>query len=1157
MKIKNFFTVSSLVGLASFAGIYMPNVYADYTGVCSNYVPTSNEVVVCSGSGGTGVQAPKDNTSVNGVSVTVQSGVRLNLSGSTIALGSLSTVSNSGTLDTNSFYYGYGISSGANGRSGGGGNSITNESLGLITTRGSDATGIYIRLDTSAISNTLTNNGSIQTIGKDAFGIYTNSSINGSNRGDTITNNGTITTSATGSHGIYSRSTQASQSISNTGVVTTQDTGASPIAFLNTGNTVTLSNSGDLLAKGMADVIYGQGAVSLTNSGIICVGQIAGGACTALATASGNGIKLIASGTNSNRSTIINQTAGSIVTTASGYNAINSSLTTGVDIYNYGSISSPGTAVSLSGGSNTLTLYGGSSMTGGISMNAAGTTETLTFSGYTNSNFSNVISGVNILKSLSGSNVTMTAAGPIDFGAGTIEVDNTSFLQVSSIIADRTSPAALATSINKTGSGTLTLTGVNTYSGGTQITGGTLSIDNNSAMGSGALTMSDATTLQALAGLSLNNAVTLSGGTANIDTNGQTAGMSGVISGIGILSKIGSGSLNLTGANTYAGGTQLTAGTIGVGNNTALGMGSLTMSDSTTLQALSGVTLANGVTINGTSTFDTNGQALGMSGVIGGSGSLTKISQGTLILNAANTYIGNTLIQDGTLILNGSITSNTTLFIGATLQGGGTIFGSLTSSGNIAPSVTGTPTNLTIAGNYSSQGGTFTSNLYPGANQAQADTLTIAGAGNFASGQTQVVFNNINNLGQVTAGDGILVVQTTGDAQTAANAFSYPGRLAQGSYEYRLVRGGSTSADNWYVRADNSGAVNFVSPAVADSVEVALQSGESITPQPSERYEVANYPALKSLGRMYSMSIVDNLDLRRGDLLQLTRGGTEPGRGIAWGRMIATGNQLRSNNRSDGPGLDGKAYAAQLGADLYRKYSSEGALTVAGPFMTFGQTSGKTFNSNGDVFTGNTLMQGYSFGLNATHFAVSEIYVDGVLQGTRFVGARANSIMGTSINTTGWGLAASVETGWKLNVSQRFSVTPQAQVWLVSNKFSDTGDTFSRIGMPTDTSTVGRVGVKLSYDTSDGKGPDTSAWLRVSGLSTMSGRNMQTVFQNTQGQFGQGYRGQSPNSWMTVDAGLNVKTGKNSQIYLNIGYDTSLSNRYQGVYGRAGMQFAF
>ena len=111
--------------------------------------------------------------------------------------------------------------------------------------------------------------------------------------------------------------------------------------------------------------------------------------------------------------------------------------------------------------------------------------------------------------------------------------------------------------------------------------------------------------------------------------------------------------------------------------------------------------------------------------------------------------------------------------------------------------------------------------------------------------------------------------------------------------------------------------------------------------------------------------------------------------------------------------------------------------------------------------------------------------------------------------------------------------------------------------MPTDTSTVGRLGVKLSYDTSNDKGPDTSLWLRVSGLSTLSGRNMQTVFQNTQGQFGTAFSAQSPNNWMTVDAGLNVKTGKNSQLYLNIGYDTSLSNAYQGIYGRAGLQFAF
>ena len=1070
MKINTIFLAGLFVLSTVFTDAPMKQAHAQSVGGCTNYSPTTGETVECRTdltSSTSGVQAPQ-NTTVNDVTVNIQSGVRMDINGSTIGLGSGTIVSNAGILDTNAFYNGYGISSGANGRSQAGNNRITNESTGSILTNGTNSTGIYIISRATALSNTINNYGTIQTGGGNAHGIYSNSSINTSARGDTITNTGTITTSGSGSYGIYSDSTAATQTISNSGFITSSGSGSSAVRILNTGNIVSLTNSGEIVAKGAADAIYTQGAFTLTNSGKICVGQVASGTCTSLAGANGNGIQLVADSTNTNRSTITNQSGGFIVTTASGYSAISSSLTTGVDIYNYGSITSPSSAVSLSSGSNTLTLYGGSSISGGIAMNTAATSETLTFSGFTNSNFSNSITGVNILKSLSGSSVTMTGSSPIDIGAGTIEVDSTSSLQINSVIADRTAPSALVTSINKTGSGTL----------------------------------------------------------------------------------------NLTGANTYTGGTTLTAGTIGVGNNTALGTGSLTMSDATTLKALSGVALANLVTLNGASTFDTNGQSLGMTGVISGVGSLTKTGLGSLSLNAANTYTGNTLIQSGAIILNGSITSNTTVASGAMLQGGGTIFGSLTNNGNIAPSISGTPTNLTVSGSYSSQGGTLTSAFYPGAQQAVADTLTITGAGSIATGQTEVIFNNINNLGQATVGDGILIVNTKNGAKTATNAFNYPGRLAQGSYEYRLVRGGTSSADNWYVRADNSAAVEFVNASAQPSIEAVIEAGGSITPQATERYEVANYPALKSLGRMYTMSIVDNLDLRRGDLLQLNRTVSNSS-GTAWGRMIATGNQLRSSDRSDGPGLDGKAYAAQLGVDLFRRSTPEGGLTVAGPFVTFGQTSGNTFTSNGEARTGNTLMQGYSFGFNATHMAANGIYVDGLVQGTRFVGARANSIMDTSINTTGWGLAASVESGWRLPVSQRFSVTPQAQVWLVSNKFSDTGDALSRISLPTDTSTIGRIGVKLSYDTSDGKGPDTTVWLRLSGLSTMSGRNMQTVFQNTQGQFGEGYNGQSPTSWMTVDAGLNVKTGKHSQLYLNIGYDTSLSNAYQGIYGRAGMQFAF
>jgi actin-like ATPase involved in cell morphogenesis len=68
-----------------------------------------------------GVISPTNTTQGNGVSVTINSGTTYIVVGSTIGLGSNATVNNSGTLNTSSFFNGYGISAGANGRSQAGG----------------------------------------------------------------------------------------------------------------------------------------------------------------------------------------------------------------------------------------------------------------------------------------------------------------------------------------------------------------------------------------------------------------------------------------------------------------------------------------------------------------------------------------------------------------------------------------------------------------------------------------------------------------------------------------------------------------------------------------------------------------------------------------------------------------------------------------------------------------------------------------------------------------------------------------------------------------------------------------------------------------------------------------------------------------------------
>ena len=559
--------------------------------------------------------------------------------------------------------------------------------------------------------------------------------------------------------------------------------------------------------------------------------------------------------------------------------------------------------------------------------------------------------------------------------------------------------------------------------------------------------------------------------------------------------------------------------------------------------------------------------------------SISKIGEGILVLSGNNTFTGNTTVNTGALILNGSIASNTTVMNGARLQGGGSVNGSLTNFGVIQPSFNGNPTNLTINGNYTSNGGVFATALYAQATQLIADTLTINGLGNNASGATQVGLINTQLLGNPTTGDGILLFQASGGATTGNNTLYYPNRIAVGAFEYQIVKGGANSPDSWYLRSDNSASLEvaaaYGSNPVVDYVpseQPAEQAAQAVppvvvpniapvpttvTPEPSQRIEVANYPSLASLARLYMLSTVDSFDQRRSDLAQSNGSLGVNNSKTSWGRVLGKSGELRSDDRNQGPALNARTYAIQLGTDLYRHQAADGSQTWIGPYMTLGQASGNTFSSNGSFRTGNVLLQGYALGLNATHITSTGLYVDALLQATRLSGVRANSIVGPSINTTGWGLTASVETGWKLNMTNRVTVTPQAQLIYNNTQMNDTADLYANIGIPNDSSLLGRLGVKVSYDNTIGTGRATQAWLRLSGLSMLSGRNSQIVFQSPSGNSNVAFNAQTPANWLSVDAGLNVALSKSSQLSFTLGYDTSVTNAYRGGYGQIGLQVAF
>lgn len=520
--------------------------------------------------------------------------------------------------------------------------------------------------------------------------------------------------------------------------------------------------------------------------------------------------------------------------------------------------------------------------------------------------------------------------------------------------------------------------------------------------------------------------------------------------------------------------------------------------------------------------------------------SLNKTGVGTLTLSGANSYTGDTTVSAGTLNLTGSIASNTTISSGATLQGGGTINGSLTNYGNVQPASGTTRTNLTVTGNYTGDNGTFTTNTYGPSSAVTADTLSIGGQ---ASGVTTIVVRDNGNLGQPTTGNGIQLVNSPNSTSTTA---FQSGRIAAGAYEYKLVQ----TNGSWYLKtSDNS--VPAAPPTESDP------PGEPVTPQPGQRVETALYPALPTLARLYALNIVDSYDQRRGDLALLSDGSSKRKTGMAWGRLIGKIAKSDPSNVSFGPMLSSRTYGIQVGIDALAAQHADGSQSFFGPFATFGQATGKVSSQSGAVQTGSVSLTAYSLGVNGTHITPNGHYVDAVLQGTRFENAQSNSLVSTSLWTQGWGMTASLEGGYNVKLSQRLALVPQAQVVYNLNRLQTAQDAYSQVSMPSDSSTLGRIGAKLSFTDDPKSSTASNIWARVSGLSMLSGANTQTQMSNLAGTNTTTFNTQAPTTWAAFDIGVNQRISSNHLVYLNAGYESALSTMYQSGYVKGGYTYRF
>lgn len=275
--------------------------------------------------------------------------------------------------------------------------------------------------------------------------------------------------------------------------------------------------------------------------------------------------------------------------------------------FNYSGIISNGMSVVMDSGQTTFnginTYSGGTTILGGAlvlgNSNAAGT-GTITLGGGT-------------LVYRNGENVT----NPMITFTGWLEVDSNDAATQSGIISG-------IGSLIKTGSGTLTLTGANTYVGGTTVAAGTLQGDSNSLQGN----IVDNATLS-----------------FQQNTVGTYAGN---ITGTGALSVSGSSMLILDGNSTLGGGTTIQSGTleVGDGNTPSASLGGA-------VNVLTNGTLRGHGTINGNVL---NGGTVWPGGSIGTlsiQGNYTQTSGGTLNIDATPNGQSSLLAVSGTATIQG------------------------------------------------------------------------------------------------------------------------------------------------------------------------------------------------------------------------------------------------------------------------------------------------------------------------------------------------------------------------------------------------------------------------------------------------------------------------------------------------------------------------
>ncbi|MFZ4772932.1 MAG: autotransporter-associated beta strand repeat-containing protein [Chlamydiia bacterium] len=518
--------------------------------------------------------------------------------------------------------------------------------------------------------------GGLSAISGMAMGVNTTLNISGVTNTVTLTN--LTVADATNTIQLGAKTLQINVTVNNTNRASIVDSGLGGSLIKSGAFTLTLGgtstyqgptviNAGTLALGGSGSIANSANLALLANTtfdasavtlGTVTVGNLISTQSTSVITIGSNILE-------TNNTTTV--TFAGVIRGTGGLNrtGAGSLLLSGVNLY---------TGPTILNGTGTLSLING----GRINPNSSLTINDGTF------DISSVTPGGSTItiSNLRGTAIT----GTISLGAQLIQLNNS---------IDTTFPGSISGtgSLIKTGSNTLTLSQLNSYSGGTTITGtGTLALSGVSNIGTGPVLLTGNATfnltslitnifINEFSGNSSNTQLILGGNQLGI-VNNLNASYLGTILGPGPLNKRGSGTLTLTNdSSLYTGTLIIDEGTIAIGPSCLIPNANVDVNGTFDISvAGSGATVTihnlsgnNGGTVNlGNNTLNINeDSSTTLAGVISGTGSISINSTGTLNLTGDNTFTGTTTINDGLIICSGvgTVTSSNQIVVnGGTLD---------------------------------------------------------------------------------------------------------------------------------------------------------------------------------------------------------------------------------------------------------------------------------------------------------------------------------------------------------------------------------------------------------------------------------------------------------------------------------------------------------